>query len=94
MPPNIVIIVSMRNKVDIYSEDILHTRSEVDSNTLPKTVWTTFHGESTETEEDISEFAYFWEDEEAGDLEEEWGGNTEVEARAMLGPEAQPLGNR
>jgi RNA polymerase primary sigma factor len=78
----------MKDKVDLHSEDIPRMRSEIDSITLSKTAWGTFHEE--QKQEDITEFASFWGCEESGDLEQEWGDKTKTEARAMLGPEVQP----
>ena len=78
----------MKDKVGLHSEDILGMRPEVKSLTLLKTVWGTFHEE--ETEEDITEIASSWGSEESADLEEEWGGKTEREAKPVPGLEIYP----
>ena len=80
----------MKDKVDLHSEDILSIRSEVEA-LRPRpseTAWDTFHDE--EAEEDVTEIAFSWVDEESAALEEEWGDKTERVAKSVLGLEVEP----
>jgi len=78
----------MKDKVALYSEDILGMRPEVESLALLKTAWGTFNEE--ETEKDITEIASSWGAEEPADLEEEWGDKTERGAKSAPGLEVEP----
>jgi RNA polymerase primary sigma factor len=78
----------MKDTIDLGSEDILGMRSEVESLTLLKTAWDTFHEE--ETEEDIAELAFSLGGGESTDLEEEWGDKTERGAKSVPGLKVEP----
>ena len=79
---------NMKDNSGLDSEDILSMRSEVESLTLPKTAWDTFHDE--ETEEDITESDSSWEGKNSADLEEEWGDKTERGAKSAPALEVEP----
>jgi RNA polymerase primary sigma factor len=78
----------MKDKSDLYSEDILIMKSEAESLRPPEGAWDIFHEE--ETEEDIAEIASSWGDEESSDLEEEWGDKAKRGAKSAPGLEVEP----
>jgi RNA polymerase primary sigma factor len=80
----------MKDKVDLHSEDILSIKSEVEALRLrpSDTAWDTFHDEGAE--EDITEIAFSWADEESAALEEDWGDKTKRVAKSALGLAVEP----
>jgi len=78
----------MKDKSDLYSEDILIMKSEAESIRPPESAWDTFHEEGSE--EDIAEIASSWEGEESADLEEEWGDKPEKGTKPAPGLEVEP----
>ena len=72
---------------DSDSDDMLGTKSEVDSLGLRGGAWGT--SDEDESEEHAVEMAPFWEAEGAAELEEEWAGKPQTEARSVLGVKAE-----
>jgi len=73
---------------DLDSDDILGTKSEVDSLGLRGGAWGT--SDEDESEEHAVEMAPSWEAEEAAELEEEWEGKPQTEAKTGLRVEVEP----
>ena len=77
----------MKDNDVVNPEEVLGIRSEVEPLTLARSTWGSFH---EETEEEITEPALPWVDEESAELEEEWGDKTDRGAKPAPALEVEP----